>query len=141
MAPPVAPEDSGWSLISKLLFGFVLVLLVAVMGYFLVYAWMYHDLAGVMSLKTLRGQVLVNDQADQMAQELRGMGYSFPAENMNPLHRPTDTVYRADVLNAFEPEELEDAELPEAYYIESEQGPLYVTRDEDGEVVVEQLRQ
>ena len=111
----------------------LIVLLIA--SYWAVYWWTYRGMADQLSLEALRGQVSSQQTASNVQSQLRELGYEFDPQEFFQLNNPSSSSYKANVLNAFEPEPQENEEAPEGFYFYEEDGQAYYFElDEKGEI-------
>lgn len=130
-----------WSMASKGIFSFFLIFVALVLGYIAVYYWTFNDLGNVFSLQALRGQVISTQKASDVQDQLQELG--FEVTDFFSLDDPVSSkTYKANVLNTFEPEEVEEDETPgiDSYYFYDDSGnAFYLTVDEEGKVDPESL--
>lgn len=117
-------HPSHWG--SKLLFGFLLAIAAAVLGYLLVYWWTFRNFNDVLDVSSLRNQVVSTQKASNVKDQLRDLGYSFQDSDFYQLNSPNSTNYRANVLEGYEPQQIENEEVTEeGYYFYDENGMAY----------------
>jgi len=134
-------EHSSSHLPSKILFGFLIAVAAALIGYFLVYWWIFRDFSEVLNMSSLKSQVVSTQKASSVKGQLKGLGYQFRDEDFYQLNSPTSSSYRANVLQGYEPEEIQNEEVKdEGYYFYDENGIAYFFYvDETGTVDPETL--
>lgn len=117
----------GWNLATKIIFGFFLTISAAVIGYLIVYFWVFRDFSNVLNLSVLRNQIIAGQKADDIKEQLKNLGYEFGDKDFFQLNQPNETtLYRADALKGYEPEKLKDVILKrEGYYFYNKDGAAY----------------
>jgi hypothetical protein len=119
-------EHTTSHVISKIFYGFLMALAAALVGYFLVYWWVFRDFNDVLNVSSLRNQVISTQQASSVKGQLKNLGYQFSDSDFYQLNSPTSTSYRANVLQGYEPEIIEDEPAQEeGYYFYDESGAAY----------------
>jgi len=99
-------------------------------------------MGNVFNLNALRNQVITTQEAGDVKDQLRGLGYDFSDRDFYQLTSPSSKTYKANVLDAYEPKEVPEEELPEedSYYFYDEGGNAYFFEvDENGDVDPESL--
>jgi len=132
-------HPSHWG--SKLLFGFLLAIAAAVLGYLLVYWWTFRNFNDVLDVSSLRNQVVSTQRANNVKDQLRDLGYSFQDADFYQLNSPNSTNYRANVLEGYEPQPIENEEVTEeGYYFYDENGmAYYFLVDENNQIDLESM--
>lgn len=132
----IASQLHDWSTRTKIIVATGIVIIAAVLGYLLVYYWVFRDFSQVLSFNVLKNQIVANQRTSDVREELRGLGYQFEDSQFFPLSDPQSKNYRADVLGGYEPVPIENDQLTEeGYYFYDANGMAYFVKvDKEGNV-------
>lgn len=122
---------------AKICLSCVGLLFAAVVGYLMVYWLTFGNFSDVLDVSTLRSQVVSNQKADTVKDQLRDLGYDFEEEEFFRLNDPGSTNrYRANVVGGYQAEPIDDEPLEEeGYYFYDEDGfAYYFTVGPDNEI-------
>lgn len=111
----------------KILLGAVVLIMVAVVAYLVTYWMTFNKFTDVFDVSVLKNQIIANQQADEVKDQLKELGYSFEEEEFFRLDDPGEsTRYFSDVLGGYEPEKIED-QVPEerGYYFYDKNGQAF----------------
>ena len=119
------PQTDTW--FAKICISCVALLLAAILGYLFMYWWTFGNLNDVLDVSALRSQVVSNQKADTVKDQLRDLGYDFADEEFFRLNDPNSTSrYRANVIGGYQPESIDDEPLEEeGFYFYDENGQAY----------------
>jgi len=129
-------DHASSQLLSKILFGIVLAVVAAIAGYLIVYWWVFRGFNDVLNVNALKSQIIATQQANDVKTQLKDLGYQFQESDFYQLNNPASTNYRANVLQGYEPEPIENEEVEEnGYYFYDESGiAYYFSVDENNQV-------
>lgn len=127
---------SGSSLAPKLIFSFFLLAVAAVAGYLIIYYWTFHNFNQILDVSVLKNQITANQEAGEVKDQLKDLGYLFDDENFHQLNGPSASNYTTDVLGGYEPVPVPSESVTESgYYFYDDQGmAYYFTVNEDQQV-------
>lgn len=100
-------------------------LMAMVMGYLLVYWWVFGNFQEVLNVSALRSQVVSQQNAADVQAQLEGLGYQVDANQFFNLNNPQSTNYRADALGGYIPQKTDETPSENAYYFYDETGQAY----------------
>lgn len=129
------------SLAPKLVFSLFLLVVAAIAGYLAVYYWTFHNFNQVLDVSVLKNQIVANQEASEVKDQLKDLGYSFDDENFHQLNGPSASSYTTDVLGGYEPVPVpEGTETENGYYFYDDQGmAYYFTVNEDSQINPESI--
>lgn len=132
----IASQLHDWSNRTKVVVALGAIIIAAVLGYLVVYSWVFRDFSQVFSFNVLKNQIVANQRSSDVQEELRSLGYQFDDGQFFPLSDPQSTNYRADVLGGYEPVQIENEQLTEeGYYFYDANGMAYYVKvDKEGKV-------
>lgn len=124
-------DHPHWSLVSRIIFGFVAAIIATTFGYLLVHWWVFNSVDDVLNVSVLKSQIIANQNAKDVKSQLKDLGYEFSEDEFFQLNNPSSTAYHADVLGGYEPVEVEDGPEEDGYYFYNSEGEvLFFTVDE-----------
>ena len=97
-SPAEPPPDPSRSIFSKVLFSILVLVAGAVTGYLVVYFWILNDVGSVLNASVLKGQVISNQEANKVKDQLQALGFSVPESDFHALDTPTSTSYKSNIL-------------------------------------------
>lgn len=121
-------------LISKIIFGFFVLVIGAVLGYGAVYSYVYYDLGSRFSISALKGQIVSEKQSQEIQQQLEQLGFEIESSDFHDLNAGTASHYKSSVLNSFEPEKTEAPKEKSFYFYDKNGAAYYCTLGQDGKV-------
>jgi|CXWL01.1.fsa_nt_gi hypothetical protein len=125
--------SNGTSLAPKLVFSFFLLVVAMVAGYLVVYYWTFNNFGDVLNVNLLKNQIIANQQADEVKNQLKDLGYSFDDTDFHQLNGPSASNYTTDVLGGYEPVPLAEGNpTGQGYYFYNH--PEDAPNDPDDEV-------
>jgi hypothetical protein len=122
--------------LSKILFAGFVAVIAGIVAYLMVYWWVFRGFEDVLNVSSLKNQIVATQKSGDVKTQLKELGYEFQDGNFFQLNNPSSTHYRANVLNGYEPEKIEDSEgMEEGYYFYDENGMAYFfTVDENNAI-------
>ncbi|MDF2379007.1 MAG: hypothetical protein P1V18_02165 [Candidatus Gracilibacteria bacterium] len=127
--------DVSGAPIAKFFLSFVVILLSALIGYFLVYSWVSRGVGSFFDFSSLRGQVISNQMTNDVADQLQAQGFNVSASDVTHLDQPSSSSYRANVIDGYNPSLLEEnSSSPGFYFYDDGGGAYYLELDENGQV-------
>ncbi|GEM_PF-6821788 len=118
----------------KILFSLLILALGAAASYGVVYYWVYHDVGSSLNANVLKGQLTANQDAGQVQQQLKDLGFSFQSGDFHALNTASSTSYKSSVLNGFEPQK-QDQPKDKAFYFYDTSGAAYYVNVKDDNTV------
>lgn len=119
---PEPVHHPAWNLSLKSLLGFITLMAVALLGYFAIYFWTYHNASSTLSPRVLLNQITVNTQEQQAKKILREEhGLVFDDQDFTNLGDNSSSLYRTDLLNSPQPVDEQD----QSYYLYDVNGAPY----------------
>ena len=136
---PQIPQTSQTSAesahyVSKILFGFFVVVIGAVVGYGSVYSYVYYDLGSRFSISALKGQIVSEKQSAEIQQQLKGLGFEIDSSDFHDLNAESSSHYKSSVLNSFEPGKTEAPKEKSFYFYDKNGAAYYCSLDQEGKV-------
>lgn len=134
---PTPPPSSSRGIFSKVLFSVLMLVVGAVTGYLVVYFWILNDVGSVLNASVLKGQVISNQEAKSVKDQLQVLGFSVPDSDFHAMDTPSSTSYKSNILegNELEPVEGEAKKEKGFYFRDDEDGEAYyVQADETGKI-------
>jgi hypothetical protein len=120
--------------IFRFFFYFFVAILVVLLSYYLVYYWTYHSQVSGTNLNLLKGDVLQLQEKEGLLADLKELGYEVG--ELIPIGNHRSTRYFADVLNAYDPQRVDNDEEDGAYLMTDDLGEYhFVSLDENGEIL------
>jgi hypothetical protein len=135
--PAEPPMSSSRGIFSKVLFSILVLVAGAVTGYLVVYFWILNDFGSVLNASVLKGQVISNQEANKVKDQLQALGFSVPESDFHALDTQTSTSYKSNILegNQLESAEEEGKKEKGFYFRDSEDGEAYyVQTDNSGNI-------
>lgn len=124
----------------KILSGVVMALIGAVIGYLVVYWWVFGNFNEVLDTSVLKNQIIANQHASDVKAQLQDLGYRFEDDEFFQLHHPSSVNYHADVLGGYVPIETEEGPKKEAFYFYDDSGQAYYfTTDDNNQIDPESM--
>jgi hypothetical protein len=118
----------------KILSGVVMALIATILGYLLVYWWVFGAFEDVLNVSLLKNQITTSQKATDVKTQLLDLGYQFADEDFFQLNQPNSTNYKADALGGYVPVETEEP-AEDAFYIRDEGGlTTFFMLDENGNI-------
>lgn len=106
-----------------------------IVGYLLVYWWVFGNGSEIFSTNALRSQIIATQQSNDVKSQLQELGYSFQEDQFFHLSGTGTSTYHADVLGGYDPQPVEEEPSDESYYFYDENGnAFFFTVGEDGQV-------
>lgn len=136
-SPAASPSPSpSRGLFSKILFSILILVVGAVSGYLVVYFWILNDVGSVLNASVLKGQVISNQEAKSVKDQLQSLGFSVPDSDFHALDTPSSTSYKSNILEGNQLEPAKEAKKEKGFYFrDGEDGEAYyVQADEQGKV-------
>lgn len=152
--PPDEPPKAETSLqgaapgkgkIKKIAIGLAGVIGASVIGYFVVYSWVFYDLGGIFTVNALKGSVTGNAEEDNMKEQLADLGFNFSDTDFFCLSCDDSTVHlKSSVVGGYQPVEMTEEEIAKgvvdsAYFYDEHGNPYYFELDENGKIIPESL--
>lgn len=134
---PSSSEAPHRGVLAKALFSLLIIIVGAVSGYLVVYFWILNDVGSTLNASVLKGQVISNQEAKSVKEQLINLGFSVPENDFHALDTPSSTSYKSNLLEGNELEKTEAQEKKEKgfYFRNEEDGEAYyVQTDESGKV-------
>lgn len=128
--------DHPSSLLTKVVFTAAVALVAGVVGYLIVYWWVFRNFNDVLNVSSLKNQIVATQNASDVKSQLKELGYEFEEQDFYQLKNPNTTNYRANVLQGYEPEKIDESEVEEeGYYFYDQNGmAYYFTVDENNQI-------
>ena len=124
---PSTEEAPQKHIFLKILLAIGGVILALVLGYIFVYWWVFNDLSSIFSMSALKGQVVSNQEAAAVQDQLEALGFKVDKNELFQLDSPSSTNYKASVISGYQPEKIEEKneDIENAYYFYDENGNPY----------------
>ncbi len=100
----------------KIISGIVLAMIATVIGYLMVYWWVFGGFENVLNVSLLKNQIISRQTADDVKSQLIELGYEFEEEDFFQLNQASSSNYTASSLGGYVPVKKEEAS-EEAFYI------------------------
>lgn len=121
--------------LAKIFLAFFSIIIAGVVGYYVMYYYIYNDVGSLFSFSSFQGQVISNQMTNDVTKQLQEQGFDVSADNVTHLNQPASTSYRANVIEGYDPEELEADPGGQGFYFYDETGnAYYLELDEEGDV-------
>lgn len=112
-----------------------LTLIAAIIGYLVIYWWVFGDFQKVFNVSVLKNQIVAIQKADSVKDQLLDLGYEFEEKQFFQLNNPNSVNYRADVLGGYEPVKVEEPPTEDSYYFyDTEGNAFFFVVDEEGQI-------
>jgi hypothetical protein len=122
-----------------ILSGVVVALIATILGYLVVYWWIFGGFENVLDVSLLKNQIVAKQQADEVKTQLLDMGYEFDEKDFYQLNQPNSTNYKADSLGGYVPVKTEE-EAEDAFYVRGKDGQTtFFLLDENGKIDQESI--
>ena len=109
----------------KILTAIVAALLATVVGYLLVYWWVFGNFNQALDVSVLKNQIVSQQNANDVQAQLEDLGYSVGDDKFFQLSNPNTVNYRADALGGYQPVRVEEPPAEDSYYFYDENGQAF----------------
>lgn len=113
----------------------MLALIATILGYFVMYWWVFGGFEKVLDVSVLKSQIVAKQKSDEVKTQLLDLGYEFEDQDFYQLNHPNNVNYHADVLGGYEPIKTDDIPQEESFYFHDENGQtFFFVVDENNEI-------